>query len=96
MLQLLEREIEEDGGVGVFPARIAGREEAADVAGGHGTQQRVGDGVEQHVAVGVAGQALRVVQRHAADAQGHAGLELVRVIAKTDAYVRLCHVLSPA
>ena len=87
VLQLFEREVEKDGGVGVFPARIAGRKEAADVARGHGAQQRVGNGVQQHVAVGVAGQALGVVQRHAADAQRHAGLEFVRVIAKSDACV---------
>ena len=67
--------------------------ESYDVAGGHCAEQGVGDGVEQRVAVGVAGEALGVVERHAAHAQRHTGLELMRVIAKTDAYVCLCHVL---
>jgi hypothetical protein len=56
-LQLFQSEVEEDGGVGVFPARVAGGKEAADVAGGDGAEQGVGDGVEQDVAVGVAGEA---------------------------------------
>ena len=69
MLQLFQGQVEKDGRVGVFPARIAGREEAADIAGGDGAQQRVGNGVQQHVAVGVAGQALGVVKRQSANAQ---------------------------
>ncbi len=61
VLQLFKSKVEKNGGVGVFPAWIAGREKAADIARGHGAQQRVGNGVEQHVAIGVAGQALGVV-----------------------------------
>ena len=34
VLQLFHGQVEEDGRVGVLPARVAGREEAADVAGG--------------------------------------------------------------
>ena len=41
--------------------------------------------MEQHVAVRVAGQALGVIQRHAADAQRDTPLEFVRVKAKSDA-----------
>ncbi len=85
MLQLFHGQVEEDGRVGVFPARIAGREEAADIAGGYGAEQGVGNGVQQHIAVGVAGQALGVVERESADAQRHAWFESVRVIAKSDA-----------
>ena len=40
-------------------------------------QQRVGNGVQQHVAVGVAGQALRVLQRESANAQRDARFERV-------------------
>ena len=52
-----------------------------------GAQQGVGDGVQQHVAVGVAGEALGVFERESADAQGDAWLEFVRVIAKSDACI---------
>ncbi len=51
VLDLFEREVEEDGGVGVFPARVVGREEGADVAGSDGAEQGVGDGVQEYVAV---------------------------------------------
>ncbi len=99
VLQLFDGEVEKDGGVGVFPARIARREEAADVAGGHGAQQRVGDGVQQHVAIGVTGKALGMVQCHAADAQRYARLECVRVPAKSDSCIhdlRACLFADPA
>ena len=90
VLQLFQSQVEKDGGVGVFPARIAGREKAANISRGHGAQQRVGNGVEQHVAVRVAGQSLGMINRHAAKAQGHTGLEFVRVVAKSDACVHHC------
>ena len=40
-----ERRGEEDGGVGVLPLGVGGREEGADVSGGDRTQQGVRDGV---------------------------------------------------
>ena len=49
-LQRIQGQAEEDGRVGVLPARVAGREKSADVAGGDGAEQGVGDGVQQHVA----------------------------------------------
>jgi hypothetical protein len=85
--QLILRKIQKDGGVGVLPARIARREKAADIAGGHGAQQGIGNGMQQHIAVGVAGQALRVVQRQSADAQRDSGLECVRIPTKSDACI---------
>ena len=86
-MQLFQSQVEEDGRIGVFPARVAGREEAADVSGGDGAEQGVSDGVQEYVAVGVAGEAFRVVERESADAQRHAGLECVGVKAKSDAYI---------
>ena len=47
---------QEHGRVGVPPARVAGREVAADVAGADRAQERVGDGVQRHVGVGMAGE----------------------------------------
>jgi hypothetical protein len=84
VLDLFEGQVEEDRRVGVFPARVAGREEAADVPGRDGAEQRVGDGVQQHVAVGVAGEALGMLDVEAADAQGHSGGECVGIPAATD------------
>ena len=81
VLELLGGEVEEDGGVGVFPAGVARGEEAADVAGGYSAEESVGDGVEEDIAVGVSGQAFRVVEGHAADAQRYSGLEFVGVVA---------------
>ena len=40
--------------------------------GGNRAQQGIGNGVQQHVAVGVAGQALGMVERQTADAQRNA------------------------
>jgi hypothetical protein len=45
VLEFFQGEIEEDGGIGVFPAGIAGREEATDIAGSHSTQKSVSDRV---------------------------------------------------
>ena len=44
---LFERRLQKDGGGCALPARIAGREEGADVAGGDRAEQCVGDGVQQ-------------------------------------------------
>ena len=77
VLNLFQGKVEKDGGVGVLPAWIAGREEAADVAGGDCAEQRVGNGVQQHVAVGVAGEAFGMIDCQAADLERHAGLECV-------------------
>ena len=57
---------DENRGVGVLPARIAGWEILSDVARTGGAQQCVGDGVQNRVAVGVAGQAAGVADAHAA------------------------------
>src|SRR5580658_5320411 len=77
VLNFFESQVEKDGGVGVLPTRIARREEAADVAGGNSAEERVGNGVQQHVAVGVAGQAFGMIDGQAADLEWHARLECV-------------------
>ena len=87
VLQFLHGEVQEDGGVSIFPARIAGRKEAADIARSHCAEQRVGNGVQQHVAIGVAGQPFRVLEGQPANAQGYVRLECVRVIAKSNACI---------
>ena len=46
---------------------------AANIPHGRRPQQRVGDGVQQHIRVGVAQQAQRVVDDHAAHHQGATG-----------------------
>ena len=50
-------------GVGALPLGIAGREVGSDIAGGNGAEQRVGERVQQDVAVGVAGEAAVMRQR---------------------------------
>src|SRR5271165_6702131 len=77
VLNFFESQVEKDGGVGVFPAWIARRKEAADVSGGDGTKERVGYSVQQNVAVGVAGQALRMIDGKAADLERHTRFERV-------------------
>ena len=72
---LFQRGLQEDAGGRALPAWIAGREEGADIAGGDRAQQRIGDGVQEDVAVGVAGEALGVRDGQAANHQRHAGLE---------------------
>ena len=41
-----ERGLQKNGGVGVLPLGVGGREEGADVSGGNGSKEGVGDGVK--------------------------------------------------
>ena len=66
-LDFFERGAQEEAGGGAFPARIAGGEKGADVAGRNRAEQGVCDGVEEDVAVGVTGEALGVDDGEAAD-----------------------------
>ena len=52
-------------------------------------QYRIADRMEQHIPIRVAGQALGMFQREPANAQLHARLECVRVVAKSDACVHV-------
>ena len=71
-----------DGGIGALPLGIGGRKESSDIAGGDRAQQRIGQRVEQDIAVGMAGQALIVRQKNAADLKGNAGAKLMGIPAK--------------
>ena len=72
-------------GVGVPPGGIAGREVAADVAGGDRAEHRVGHGVEGDVGVGMAGEAELVRDAHPAQDQRPIGREGVDVEAQAGA-----------
>ena len=63
------------------PEGLAGH---SDVARGHRAQQRIGDGVKQHIAVRVSGEAFAVLDRQSADDERNARLEDVRVKAVAD------------
>jgi hypothetical protein len=58
----------------------------ADVAQPRGTQQRIADGVQQHVGIAVAEQALLVGNLHPADDELAACNELVDVESLADAH----------
>jgi len=81
-----ERGFEENGGVGALPLGVGGGEEGADVSGGYGSEEGVGDGVEEEIAVGVAGEALGMVDAQTTDDEGYAFLEGVGVEAEADAH----------
>jgi hypothetical protein len=82
---LLHRLAHEQGRVSALPFRIARRKIRSDVSRGNGPEQRVGQGVKQHISVGMAGKPAMVWNQDAADFQRDAGLELVRVPAEADA-----------
>ena len=71
--------------------RVGVGEVVADVAQRGGAEQRVGDRVAQRVGVGVAEQAVRVRDRHAAQHQRAARHQRVRVPAFADADVGQVH-----
>ena len=56
LVDQLQRLAHEDRGVGALPLGIAWRKVGPDIAGGDGAQQRIGEGVQQDVAIGVAGE----------------------------------------
>ena len=69
-----------------LPFRVAVREMLADVALAQRTEQRVAQRVQQHVAVGVRHDALRVWNRNAAESDRIARTEGVYVVAVPDAH----------
>lgn len=79
---------QEDSAADVFPLRIGGREVMTDVAATDGAQKRVGDGMEEGVAVGMAGQAHGMGNFDAAKVKFVAFGELVDVVADADALHR--------
>src|ERR1700693_6570155 len=75
-LDTLQRRKQKHGGVGVFPLRVGRRKQRSNVGTGDGAEQRVGNRVQQDVAVGMAAEAFVVRQGNAADFYGGSGVEL--------------------
>src|SRR5665811_1202495 len=73
--------------VGAAPALLVVGEEGADVAAAGGAQQRVDHRVGEHVGVGVAAEAARVLDLHTAQDQRPALGEAVTVVADADAHL---------
>ena len=70
---------QQHAGVRAFEARIGVGEMAANVAQRSRAQQRIGDSVQQHVSIGVAQQAHRMGNMHAANDERTAGHQRVGV-----------------
>src|SRR5260370_663036 len=70
-----QRFANEHGGIRALPFGIARWEVSSDIAGGNRAQQRVGQRVQQNIAIGVAGQSAMMRQREAPNLERHAGLE---------------------
>ena len=75
--------------VRALPLRIRGRKQRPDIRSPDRSQQRIGDRVQQHVAIGVPAQALAVRQCHTADLERNAALKFMRIPPKPDACRRL-------
>ncbi len=72
--------------VGVAPALVVVGKEGADVAAAGGAEQGVDHGVGEHVGVGVAGEAARVLDLDPAEDQAAPRGEAVAVVADPDAH----------
>jgi hypothetical protein len=82
----LQRLAKKYGGVcAFFHCAIGRRKERSNVGACDGAEQRVGDGVQQDVAVRMAAETLVVLQMDAPDLERNSGLELVRVVTLADA-----------
>jgi hypothetical protein len=57
----------------------------ADIAEAGGAQERIGDGVQHDVGVGMAGEPARMVDTHAAQNERPARDEPMRIVASADA-----------
>src|SRR5205085_11457430 len=79
------------GGIGILPARIEGRKVLADVAGAARAQDRVGQGVQNGVGVGVPGQAAAIADANAAEDQRTRVVERMDVNSLPDANHSLLH-----
>ena len=77
---------QERAAVGTGMARVPRREMQADVAERRGAQQRVHEGVQEHVSVRVSDDALRVRHRDAAEPDRMAGPETVHVVTEADSH----------
>jgi len=80
--------------VGAAIALVSGRKESPDVGKSRGAEERISQCMGDHVAVRMADQAVRVVERHAAEDERNAVAERVRVDAEPDP--RLAHAPAAA
>src|SRR6185437_9601398 len=80
------RVAQELAAVRIAPARIGGRKMPADVAQGQRTENRIAQGVDHHVAVGMRNHAPAMRHAHAADDDMVARAEGVYVKPATDAH----------
>src|SRR5205807_5562973 len=71
--------------------RVVRGEEGADVLHPGRAEHGIGERVRQHVAVGVAGEAARMLDANAAEYERHAVLERMRVEARADPVIRHSH-----
>src|SRR6476659_6870586 len=81
-----QRFLQKHSGIGSLPLRIRRWKERTDIRSRKCAEQRVSDGVQQDVAIGVASQALGVLECNATNLQGNTAFELMRVPAITNAY----------
>lgn len=70
--------------VGALPSRFRRREQCSDVWSSNASQQRVSDGMQQDVPIGMTAEPLGIVERNAANLQGDSSFELVRVPSVAD------------
>jgi hypothetical protein len=73
-----------------FPSRIGVREEESDLPDAGGTEQGIGDGVRQDIAVRVTEKSRRVRDRNGTEKQGTSFDETVDVTPESDASAP-CH-----
>ena len=84
-MHALQRLAQKDDRIRAFPLRVGRRKQRANIGRGDGPEQRVGNGMQQHVAVGVPAQSLVMRQRDAANLQRNARTKFVRIKAVADA-----------
>ena len=72
--------------VGALEPRVGVREVLADVAQRRRAEQRIGQGVQQHVAVGVGDQPMFVGNAHAAEGDEVALAEAMHVVAMANSH----------
>src|ERR1700682_2911075 len=83
---LFEGFLHKDDRICPFPFRVRRREVAADITRGHRAQQRVGQRMEQDVAIRVAGEAFMVRKLHPAYSEGNTFLEFVGIPAEANSH----------
>src|SRR5260370_41767062 len=70
---------EKDYRVRILPLRVGWGKQRSDIGCGHGSEQRVSDGVEQDIPIGVSAKSQAMGELDAANFQRNSGTELVGV-----------------